>query len=199
MLTNHQAVAGQEAGLFLRRFFERPGEVASFVPSSPMLAKKTANKMVLSVPRTIAEFGPGTGVHTRELLRRSHPGSRLVLFELDPELAEYNREKFAHDPRVEVVSTSASNLLNVMDARGIKSFDYILSGIPFSLMQTEEKEVLMNNVYESLSPNARFVAYQMTTELKRFGKRFDRISAEWCPLHLPPLFVMVFQKGWLPS
>ena len=37
-------------------------------------------------------MGPGEGCHTREIVRRMHPESRLILFELDPELAQHLTE-----------------------------------------------------------------------------------------------------------
>src|SRR5262249_29156439 len=54
------------SALFLKRFLQRPMQVASIVPSSRTLVGKVAGKMDLGQPRVIAEFGPGEGCHTRE-------------------------------------------------------------------------------------------------------------------------------------
>jgi phospholipid N-methyltransferase len=88
------------SALFLKRFFQRPMQVASIVPSSKTLIRKVSSKMDLDEPRVIAEFGPGEGCHTREIVRRMHPQSRLLLFELDAELAEHLKEQFASDARI---------------------------------------------------------------------------------------------------
>src|SRR5947208_585840 len=96
--------------LFLKRFIQRPMQVASVVPSSRTLIRKVASKMDLSVPRVVAEFGPGEGCHTRELLSRMHPESRLLLFELDPDLAVHLTRQFANDSRVTVINANALEL-----------------------------------------------------------------------------------------
>ena len=67
----------------------------------------------------IAEFGPGEGCLTREMIRLMHPQTRLLLFELDPELTEHLRKKFRHDHRVEIMHTDAANLSDELAARGL--------------------------------------------------------------------------------
>ncbi|HEV8184410.1 MAG TPA: hypothetical protein VGP40_00535, partial [Chthoniobacterales bacterium] len=69
--------------LFLKRFLQRPFQVASIIPSSKALVERVSSKMDFSEPRVIAEYGPGEGVHSREIARQMGPGSQLLLFELD--------------------------------------------------------------------------------------------------------------------
>ncbi len=52
----------------------------------------------------VIEIGPGRGALTRKLLERA---DRVVAIELDPELANYLRLKFADEPRLEVVEGDA--------------------------------------------------------------------------------------------
>jgi phospholipid N-methyltransferase len=86
------------SALFLKRFLQRPLQVASIIPSSRALVRKVSEKMDFSKPRVIAEFGPGEGCHTREIARQLTPESRLLLFELDPEFAQHLANQFRHDP-----------------------------------------------------------------------------------------------------
>src|SRR5579871_6318620 len=99
------------SAIFLKRFLQRPFQVASVIPSSPALIRRVASKMDFSAPRVIVEYGPGEGCHTREIARRMNPESRLILFELDPEFADHLRDQFRDDPRVEVLNQDAA-LLN---------------------------------------------------------------------------------------
>ena len=71
--------------LFLARFLKSPKQVASIIPSSAMMVRRVSDKMNLARPCVVAEYGPGEGVHTREMLKRSHPESKFLLFELAPE------------------------------------------------------------------------------------------------------------------
>ena len=96
--------------LFLKRFLQRPRQVASIIPSSRTLIRRVMEKMDFSSPRVIAEYGPGEGCHTREIVRRMHPESRLLLFELDAEFAGHLKNHFRHDARVTVLNADCSAL-----------------------------------------------------------------------------------------
>src|SRR5450432_2172216 len=123
------------ASLFFKRFLQRPMQVASIVPSSKALINRVSGKFDFSQPRVIAEYGPGEGCHTREIVRRMHRESKLLLFELDPELANHLRHQFRNDERISVVSGDANRLPDELAAHGIEKCDYVVSGIPFSTME----------------------------------------------------------------
>jgi phosphatidylethanolamine/phosphatidyl-N-methylethanolamine N-methyltransferase len=184
------------AALFFKRFLQRPMQVASIVPSSKVLIDKVSGKFDFSKPRIIAEFGPGEGCHTRELVRRMHPESRLLLFELDPELANHLRHYFRDDPRISVLNTDAADLPKELATLGIEYCDYVVSGIPFSTMEIKKKRLLLQRIHESLAPNAdsAFIIYQVTNELTGHAKLFPRVKSEYCLQNIPPMFVTVFFK-----
>jgi len=70
--------------LFFKRFLQRPFQIASIVPSSRALVERVAGKIDFDRARVIVEYGPGEGVHSREIARRMCADARLLLFELDP-------------------------------------------------------------------------------------------------------------------
>lgn len=184
--------------LFLKRFLSRPRQVASIVPSSRALIRKVAGKMDLARPRVIAEFGPGEGCHTRELVSRMHPESHLLLFELDHELASHLRHHFHAEPRVTVLNADAATLPQVLAERGLKHCDYVVSGIPFSLLEPEKKRGLLRSTYDVLAPHddSAFIIYQVTNELRDRGHcaHFPRAESEYCLRNIPPMFVTKFYK-----
>lgn len=182
--------------LFLKRFLQRPMQVASIVPSSRTLVNKVASKLDYSQPRVIAEFGPGEGVHTRELAKRMSPDSTLLLFELDAELAEHLRHQFRDDPRVTVLNTSAAELPHELAKRGLTHCDYVVSGIPFSILDKDIKKSLLQHTYDVLKPepHAAFVIYQVTNELTIHCRHFPRVESEYCLRNVPPMFVTKFYK-----
>ena len=153
--------------LFLKRFLQRPFQVASIIPSSKAMVERVASKMDFSEPRVIAEYGPGEGVHTREIARRMNGDSKLLLFELDPELSRDLERQFANDPRVHVVNGDAAQLTTEMNRLGIDACDYIVSGIPFSILEIEKKRALLEKTYEALAPGGAFIIYQVTNELRQ--------------------------------
>ena len=182
--------------LLFKRFLARPLQVAYIVPSSRTLTRKVAAKCDFSQPRILVELGPGEGCHTREIVKRMHPDSRLYLFEIDPVFAEHMRKQFADDPRVEVIETDAAHLKEELLKRGHEFCDYVISGLPFSVFDVPTKRRILHAVYESLAPNplSAFVIYQCTHELKRHATMFTRVHSEFCLRNLPPIFVTVYHK-----
>src|SRR5690349_13331165 len=135
--------------LFFKRFLQRPFQIASIVPSSRALVERVAAKIDFDRARVIAEYGPGEGVHSREIARRMRPDARLLLFELDPAFSRDLQSQFAGDPRIVVLNRDAADLPAEMTARGISHCDYILSGIPFSILKLDKKRALLKATYDA--------------------------------------------------
>src|SRR5260370_4307592 len=136
---------------------QRPLQIASIVPSSKALVERVASKMDFSQPRMIAEYGPGEGVHSREIARRISSDSHLLLFELDPALSRALERQFAGDRRVHVVHGDAARLPQELERRGFACCDYILSGIPFSILKIHKKRGLLQKTHISLPPWVSFI------------------------------------------
>ena len=187
--------------LFLLRFLQRPFQVASIMPSSPMMVRKVSDKMDFSRPVVVAEYGPGEGVHTREMLKRAHPESKFLLFELDPEFCRDLERQFAHDPRVTVVNDDAATLPRELSRHNLHHCDYVLSGIPFSILELSKKRQLLQKTYDSIKPGGAFVIYQVTNELRTHATPdiFPRADSEYFLLNVPPMFITVFHKDAVPA
>ncbi len=171
-------------------------QVASIVPSSKALINRVSGKFDFSKPRVIAEYGPGEGCHTREIVKRMHADSKLLLFELDPELANHLRHQFRNDPRIMVVNGDANGLPDELESRGIGLCDYVVSGIPFSTMEINKKRALLQKTFDALAPkpDSAFIIYQVTNELRQHATVFPRAESEYCLQNIPPMFVTVFYK-----
>ena|SRR5436190_5498456 len=183
------------SALFFKRFLRRPLQIASITPSSKALVNRVAGKIDFSEPRVIAEYGPGEGVHSREIARRMLPGSQLLLFELDPAFSRDLGRQFAHDPRVHVINADAAQLLEELERRGISHCDYILSGIPFSILEINKKRALLAKTYEALADGGQFIIYQVTNELRQHATIFERAKSEYFLQNIPPMFITVFEKA----
>ena len=150
--------------------------------------------MDFTQPRVIAEYGPGEGVHSREIARRMTQDSHLLLFELDAAFARDLKRQFANDPRVHVVHGDAATLPYELKRRGFAECDYILSGIPFSILKIEKKRALLQKTYDSLVVDGSFIIYQVTNELKQHAKLFEHGESEYFLQNIPPMFITVFHK-----
>jgi phosphatidylethanolamine/phosphatidyl-N-methylethanolamine N-methyltransferase len=183
------------SALFFKRFLQKPFQIASIIPSSKALVERVAGKIDFSQARTIAEFGPGEGVHSRALAARMGGDSQLFLFELDPAFSRDLERQFVGDPRVQVINRDAASLSEELGLRGIAQCDYILSGIPFSILEIKKKRALLQDTYDALRPGGAFIIYQVTNELRQHATFFDRAESEYCLQNIPPMFITVFQKA----
>jgi phospholipid N-methyltransferase len=181
--------------LFFKRFLQRPFQIASIVPSSKALVERVSAKIDFNRATVLAEYGPGEGVHSREIARRMRRDARLLLFELDPAFSHDLARQFADDPRVIVLNRDAADLPLEMKTRGISHCDYILSGIPFSILKLDKKRALLKKTYEALAPGGSFIIYQVTNELKQHAKLFDEAESEYFLQNIPPMFITEFRKG----
>lgn len=180
--------------LFLKRFLQRPFQIASIIPSSKALVERVADKIDFRNARVIAEYGPGEGVHSREIARRMRPDAHLLLFEVDAAFSRDLRRQFADDPRVHVINQDAAHLPQEMQRRGIAQCDYIISGIPFSILKIDKKLSLLQKTHEALAPGGSFIIYQVTNELKQHATLFEEADSEYVLQNIPPMFLTVFRK-----
>jgi phospholipid N-methyltransferase len=180
--------------LFFKRFLQRPLQIASIVPSSKALVERVASKIDFDRARVIAEYGPGEGVHSRELARRMRRDAQLLLFELDAALSRDLARQFAGDKRVHVINSNAASIRDELRRRRIAHCDYIISGIPFSILEREKKRDLLRQTHDALAPGGAFIIYQVTNELRQHARDFATAESEYFLQNIPPMFVTVFGK-----
>ena len=183
------------SALFFKRFLKRPFQIASIVPSSKALVERVADKIDFESARIIAEYGPGEGAHSREIARRMRPDCQLLLFELDQAFSRDLQRQFSDDSRVHVINDNAARLPVELRRRGIGWCDYIVSGIPFSILKIDKKRALLQQTYDALAAGGRFIIYQVTNELRQHAKIFDRAQSEYFLQNIPPMFITVFEKA----
>ena len=166
------------------------------MPSSQTMIRRVSDKMDLSRPVVVAEYGPGEGCHTREMLKRAHPESKFLLFELDPEFCQDLERQFASDARVTVINGDCATLPEELARQNLSHCDYVLSGIPFSILEINKKRQVLRNTYDALAPGGDFVIYQVTNELRAHcvPAIFPRADSEYCLINVPPMFITVFHK-----
>jgi phospholipid N-methyltransferase len=182
--------------LFFKRFLKRPLQIASIVPSSQALVERVASKIDFDQARVVAEYGPGEGVHSRALAQRMRPDAQLLLFELDPAFSRDLSRQFAHDRRVSVINANAATVRSELARRRIAHCDYIISGIPFSILEIEKKRDLLRQTHDALAPGGAFIIYQVTNELRQHATDFAPDSAsEYFLQNIPPMFITVFRKS----
>ena len=83
-----------EGMVFLKRFFRAPRQVGSVAPSSRFLTRAMLDCVDWENALSVAELGAGTGVFTREVVKRARPDARVLVFEVDPALQAMIRREY---------------------------------------------------------------------------------------------------------
>lgn len=179
---------------FLRAFVKAPRVVASAIPSSSLLERRTIRNLELDNADVVVEFGAGTGGITRAMLGAMRPDARLIAIEWTEAFIGPLRE--IDDPRLEVVHGCASTIGEQLEQRNLPGADAVVSGIPFSTMPPELCRLIAANLYAALAPGGRFVAYQFMDSVARYmAPHLGRPAVEHELINIPPMRVFTWQKA----
>jgi phospholipid N-methyltransferase len=113
--------------------------VASVTPTSRRVIRQLCERIDFEESSLLIEYGPGTGVISRELLAQMRPDAELVLIERNSNFASILRREFS-DPRVTVYNEDAKNVKMVLERHGSGPADYVISGIPFSWLRISARD-----------------------------------------------------------
>ncbi len=180
--------------LFFKRALANPIRVGYLVPSSGFLTRQTARRIDFSKPRVVVELGPGEGCHTRQIVQRMGADSRLILVELDEQFANHLKKQFANDKRITVVQADALHLPETLKDLGIQNPDYIVSGIPFSIMSAELREKILTSIALAMGRETIFITYQVSLMISEH-ELFDLSYQEQCLLNIPPIKVLELRRS----
>ncbi len=175
---------------------------AAVVPSSQHLANAMVEPLRGKSLRVVLEFGPGTGVMTRELLRVMPDDAILLAFEISPRFAAYLRET-GSDERLHIVQACAETATAELDRRGIDRVDGVVSSLGVSFMDLTLVDAIFRPLLPRLSHDGVVTQFQYIHRTRMHGGRVEyfnvgqlmgryfrsvRSSCVW--LNLPPAHVI---------
>ncbi len=145
----------------------------------------------MEAARTVAEFGPGTGAITRELLAALPDDGRLWAFEVYPPFVQHLRATI-DDPRLIVVPESAEAIAEIRAAQGLPGFDAIVSAVPFSLMEPAQTTKILRAAARTLHPDGVLVALQYHPRYLAplLRAEFTVVKREVYPWNIPPALLL---------
>lgn len=168
---------------WLKKFVKNPREIGSVAPSSPALGEL----MTGSIPSDarVLELGPGSGAITTYILQKISAPSRLTLLESDEELARQCQTKF---PGITMWNADVEDALMAHT----DTFDVILSGIPFAVMEKEKRLRVFQLIKERLSAGGQFIMFQYSISTRdELASIFGTVTTKFTPWNVPPAFVFV--------
>ena len=180
--------------LFFRKFIENPRRTGSIVQSSPFLVREMVKPVDFKKAKVIVEFGAGTGVITKKILKKMNPNSLLLCFEVENSLCQ-ELKKRVKDERLIVISDGAEKLDHYLREHKIDKVDYVISGLPLVVLPKEKVEAILDQVLKNLKKDGQFVQFQYSlTSRKKFKKMFSKVRVCFTLLNIPPAFVYICRK-----
>lgn len=174
---------------FLKEFFNNKSEIGAVAPSSKRLGKKMYGNFDFQNAKCIVEFGPGTGVFTREVIKRMNPNCTLIIFETNESFYLKLKGEISDD-RVLIYNESAENISTILNEQGFKEADYILSSLPLAVIPSSIKENIINASVEVLKKGGAFVQFQYSLNaLKLLKTKFNNVKLAFTVVNVPPAFV----------
>ncbi|ANY08658.1 class I SAM-dependent methyltransferase [Pseudonocardia sp. HH130630-07] len=192
--------AASGAGAFLHEFLRDPLRTASFLPSSPALARAATAPVPHTGDPVVVELGAGTGALTGVIADRLGGRGHHMAVELNPRLAGLLQR--AH-PDVDVVVADAARLPDLLAERNIGAADVVVSGLPWAAYPARGPR-LTDVIAGSLHPAGALTqfGYTCTRALpparrlrNRLAEAFEEVVVGRSVLaNLPPAFVLTARR-----
>jgi phospholipid N-methyltransferase len=99
---------------FFSEFIKERKTVGAVLPSSKFLAAKMLKGVDFSKNLNIVELGPGTGIFTKEILKKMTDNSNLISIELNKSFYNQLSHRFKNETAFNPVLGSADNISNII-------------------------------------------------------------------------------------
>ncbi|NOX59235.1 MAG: methyltransferase domain-containing protein [Planctomycetes bacterium] len=165
----------RNARTFLKTYVRSPSITGAIAPSSRGLARAlTAPLREYRTPARVLEVGAGTGAVTRVIGECLGSEDRLDVCEIQTELAdildagvlaEGALAGARDDGRVRLIRSP------VQDIEADNTYDFVISGLPFTAFQLEDAREILNVIRASLKPEGVFSYFEYIA-LRYFSRTF---------------------------
>ena len=177
-----------ESFVFFTGYIKNPGRVGTIFKSSRSMAKTIANEVNGAY---IVEFGAGTGIISKEILKKIGKYGKLICFETDKKYCRYIEETLndeVRSGRLEVICDDATNYVKYVD----KVPDTIVSGLPLASLN----KTIVYDVLKKSSNVDRFIQYQYSPfSTLILGKFFKKIKVKRIMKNIIPATMYICSEG----
>jgi phospholipid N-methyltransferase len=185
-MSNGRASEFQRCLLFAKNFLKHPRALGMFFPSSRFLVRRALGEVPWGDCRVLVEYGPGVGHFTAEILRRMRPDAVLIGIELNADFVRFLRDGNG-DARLHVVEGSAAEVGRILRRLGYARVDFVIAGIPFSMMSPELRERIVRETHSVLAEGGTLLVYQLASAvLPHLQSNFRHVRREFEPFNLFP-------------
>lgn len=186
---------GKRRWLFLKQFFEKPGEVASVLPSSTNLVDGLLKGYDFTALKLVIEYGPGTGAITYQILEKMPKDAKFVAAEPNEVFRGHLIEEMLP---IEIIPDYAQNIAaTVLERYG--PADLVVSGLPCSIMSMDTLKVLFESTQKLLRDGGEFRMFiythtllmpKMHRILGLLRRNFSSVETEVVWRNIPPATIV---------
>ncbi len=180
---------------FFMQFIRHPRTIGAVAPSGKALAAKMMEPVSFQRAKCIVEYGPGTGVFTRELIRRRKKSTKLMIIEKNRAFYLKLKKELEGENGVFLVHGSAEQVNAYLEAYGIETADYILSGLPFTSLPEAVSERILKATQTAIGDKGRFITFQYSLAKQSFFTKYFALTGRLLEFkNVPPAYVMVMKN-----
>lgn len=186
-LRQRQQHTSDDLGHFFKSWIQNPVAIGAVAPSGRLLAKLMASG--LRPGARVIELGAGTGTVTQAILDTGVRAEDLFAVEQNAQFLKILARRF---PECPLVAADALSLVEHVPGPG--TFDFVISGLPLLFFSPEQKQRLLEQVFEMLGSKGALHQFTYAGRCpverglrSRLGLRSSLIG--FAPFNLPPAFV----------
>ena len=138
----------------------------------------------------VVELGPGTGVFTREILKRIQPTVSFICVEVNQELYNQLQPLFDNRENSHLVCASATSLKDVLNQLGYQRIDTVISSLPYNILSLSLSKEVLKGVAESMDEQSEFLTYVYSMSCRwLFDEFFSNQDWQRVYRNIPPAYL----------
>jgi len=176
---------------FILQYITKPRTTGAVLPSSKYLAAKMVEDIDFVNANCIVEYGAGTGIFTRQLLKKRRPATILLIFEKNENFCQLLHQQFGNQPNLHIINDSAEKIGDYLAKHNQSHADCIISGLPFASIPHEISVRILSQTKKHLKKEGKFITFQYTLLKKDFiGQFFNNIKITRELRNIPPAYIL---------
>lgn len=181
---------------FIKEYLRHPFKIGAIVPSSKYLAACITKPINFQECDCIVEYGPGTGVFTKEIINKKRESTLFLMIEQNRTFYNKLARQYGKIPGVKVIHGKAENIEDYMKRFHIDSVDYIISGLPFASLPKEVSNSILTKTKQVINRNGKFITFQYSMVKRNLFEQYFSIKNRIQEYrNLPPAYVLVMQNN----
>lgn len=180
---------------FFKEYVKNPFKVGAIMPSTKYLAKEMVSDVDFKNAKCIVEYGPGTGVFTKEIISKCSKFTKVLLFETNEAFYQDLKRKYKNVENIIIINDGAENISKYLKELNINQVDYVISGLPFTSLPESTSKCVIDTTKKILSEKGEFRTFQYSLlKINLFKQSFSNITHTKIYKNIPPAYVLKCKK-----